>query len=417
MQAPFVLVVLAVGLVFTGLTVCSVALSQVSPTKLGITISYYPEYNSSYACSVCPCENFTAELRSATVAGTIVWDPKVSPATNYKVALYILMPDKKWWAKPTFEERYVPVDPTGRWESTIFTDCFDPLAMRIAAFVLPADADPDRTNAPRSCPCSSGRDLVLDIGCLPPAIAGFPSTVVKRGFPEPYFEFSGHTFTKKLCPTACGPGNHEYSLDNVVLTNEGVELSIRQTNGVWRSAEVHTVEALGFGTYLVQITGPFVPMDLYSTLGIFLYDDCSPDIKAVTNREMDIEFSHWSQPGDPGAQFVIQPYLSEGHTYRFALNRSGTQTLTLVMDWNPARVRFACILEPRTLADLASTPRNQIEETWTFTNKSAIPTQGFSKFHVNVWVQEGVSPQSPSPITFTMHTFEFSKSNNLLWAF
>jgi hypothetical protein len=159
-------------------------------------------------------------------------------------------------------------------------------------------------------------------------------------------------------------------------------------------------------------------MDLFCALGVFFYDECSSDAVAKSHREIDIEFSHWSQPADPGVQFVVQPFRSPGHTQRFALSQSlqpGKQTLTMVIDWSPRRVHFAVIRGIRILADLASTPSELVEESWTFSNASAIPDPGLTKFHVNAWVQAGVVPASPSPIVFNILDFQFSPSNSLFW--
>lgn len=67
----------------------------------------------------------------------------------------------------------------------------------------------------------------------------------------------------------------------------------------WSSSEAWLTEPLGFGTYLVQITGTFLYMDPQVTLGVFLWDDDCPD--ACNHREVDIEMGKWGIPGDPNS--------------------------------------------------------------------------------------------------------------------
>eukprot|EP00048_Salpingoeca_helianthica_P021402 m.12084 g.12084 ORF g.12084 m.12084 type:complete len:410 (-) comp5947_c0_seq2:31-1260(-) len=390
--------------------------AQTPGTALSVRITNFPAYNASYSCASCPCTQFTPTLNQATVSGTITWDSALGPATNYKVAIYILMPDKYWWAKPTFNNRYAAVSATGTWQTNIFTFCLDPLAMRIAAFVIPVAENPDTLEDGRVCPCSAGPDLELSIGCLPPAQQNYPSTVIKRGPREPYLEFANRTFYKKVCTSACGPGAHEFSRSNIALNSQGLQLSIRKTGGVWRSAEVHNMQALGYGTYLLQVTGPLVPFDLRCTLGLFLYDDCSADAEAAHYRELDFEFSRWNSATDPGSQYVVQPYTVAGNIYKYALSNQGgsSQTVTLVMDWNATRIRFATITGLRTLANLASTPLSSFAQTWVFSDTTYIPSPGFAKLHLNAWVQTGLNPASTTTLTYTIRTFEFSQSNSLL---
>lgn len=184
---------------------------------------------------------------------------------------------------------------------------------------------------------------------------------------------------------------------------------------MWRSAEVYNVEALGYGTYLLQTTGPLAPFDLRCTLGLFLYDDCSADAAAANYRELDFEFARWNDVNDPGAQFVVQPYTTPGNIFKYALPTNGTQTVTLVMDWNATRIRFATIQGLTTLASLATTLPPSIIRSWVYTNTAFIPTPGFAKLHLNAWIQTNLSPASSTTLTYTIKDFQFSTSNDLLW--
>lgn len=410
------LLLLLLSLVCTG-----VVLAQSPGASLTVTVTSFPAYDPNYpvVCTSCPCAAYTTAVKQSKVSGRITWNSSLGPATNYKVALYLLMPDTWWWAKPTFTNRYAAVNASGFWSTTVYSYCLDPQAFKIAAFVMPTTANPDTLQDGRVCPCNSGKEMFLDIGCLPPAQQGYPSTVVKRGVSDPYFYFQGHTFYKKQCTTACGPGDHQFNRSNVAVTAQGIELSIKKsTTGVWSSAEVYNVEALGYGTYLLQTTGPLVPFDLHCTLGLFLYDDCSSDAASVWYRELDFEFARWNSNSDPGAQYVVQPYTVPSNIFKYPVNnQTGSQTVTLVMDWNATRIRFATIFGATNLANLASTPAANVSRTWKFTNAASIPTPGFAKLHLNAWIQTGLNPVSTSTLTYVVNAFQFSTSNDLLWPF
>ncbi len=159
-----------------------------------------------------------------------------------------------------------------------------------------------------------------------------------------------------------------------------------------------------------------VPFDLRCTLGLFLYDDCSADAEAAHYRELDFEFSRWNSASDPGAQYVVQPYTVPANIRKYALNRTGaTQTVTLVMDWNATRIRFATITGQRNLTALASTPVASIARQWTFSDTTYIPTPGFAKLHLNAWVLTNLSPASATTLRYTIRSYQYSPSNNLLW--
>jgi hypothetical protein len=257
MQLPALLGLVGFSLVFVGLLVSTLGLLTVRTLDLAISIDNFPEYSDSYVCTTCPCENFTAALQGSVVSGRIQWSSDLEPATDYKVHLYLLMPDKTWWLRPSLAERDIPVAFDGTWEARVFSNCRDPMAIRFAAFLLPKVAKPDKRGGPYVCPCSAGSELFFDTGCLPPAPLGFPAAVIKRGMTDPFFQYAGHSFGKKICLTPCTPGNHEYTSNNVVVSDTGIELRITENNGVWQSAEIYTLKTLGYGTYLVQITGPF----------------------------------------------------------------------------------------------------------------------------------------------------------------
>lgn len=60
-------------------------------------------------------------------------------------------------------------------------------------------------------------------------------------------------------------------------------------------------QALGYGTYVFQISGSaLVNMDPRAVLGIFTYDDTSPDAEKVHYRELDFEVGTWEDVCDVG---------------------------------------------------------------------------------------------------------------------
>jgi glucan 1,3-beta-glucosidase len=79
------------------------------------------------------------EFSDPSIARGMAWH--VIPK-DYRVVLYIKVPDLGWWVKPTFDSPTTEIEDTGYWENYIFTGWNDSLATEVAAFLIPVGYEP-----------------------------------------------------------------------------------------------------------------------------------------------------------------------------------------------------------------------------------------------------------------------------------
>lgn len=60
--------------------------------------------------------------------------------TKHRVACFVFV--NGWWNKPTWTQKSVPIDANGNWTCDITTGGIDELAIKVAAFLVPAEYDP-----------------------------------------------------------------------------------------------------------------------------------------------------------------------------------------------------------------------------------------------------------------------------------
>lgn len=61
---------------------------------------------------------------------------------DYRVAVYVFVPNQGWWIKPSFDNPVREIEETGYWECNINTGGNDNLATKTAAFLIPVKYDP-----------------------------------------------------------------------------------------------------------------------------------------------------------------------------------------------------------------------------------------------------------------------------------
>jgi hypothetical protein len=159
--------------------------------------------------------------------------------------------------------------------------------------------------------------------------------------------------------TSCGPGDNKFTTNTVSVVNDELKLQFKKGDDGWEGSEVRVIlpeeeMPYTYGTYSFSVkTVSVLDMDASTVidtvlpqslvLGLFTWDDT--EIYAIHenwNHEVDIEISRWNIPGDPDAQFLVQPpkdpqyvrfysgsgstYDQGGHVYDFT--------------WNPGKVTW-----------------------------------------------------------------------------
>jgi hypothetical protein len=297
----------------------------------------------------------------------------VNPALHH-MAIYLFLEGGGWWTKPTFASPCTPIAANGSWSVDVTTGGCDAFATKYAAYLLPSN---------ESCPVAAGTAVP------PPALSSIAvaSLIVDR---NPYLDqplaFSGYNWVRKEARCLAGPGPNLFSPNNVwVDTNGHLHLAITQSGGSWRAAEAYLATSLGYGEYRIHTIGRIDILDPRTVLGMFTWDDFAPP----NFRELDIELSRWSDPGDlDNAQFVVQPFTNPNNLVRFPIALTNDDTfLTHLIEWLPGRVTFSVFRGHH----FGVSNESDLVQRWT-RQGSVVPTAGGETFRLNLWLDHGQPP-------------------------
>jgi hypothetical protein len=220
-----------------------------------------------------------------------------------------------------------------------------------------------------------------------PAIAGVE-------FENRSIAFSGLTWLVKGSRGRVGPGPNYFSdsVNNVWVDDQG-RLHLRIAHDPrhrrrWDCAEVLATTSLGFGTYRFSLDTPVDGFDPNVVLGLFTWSD-APD---YAHRELDIEFSRWSDPANQNAQFVVQPYTQPGNLFRFEEPAGLPQTVH-GFTWSMTQVSFASMSPGGVIAQHSFT--------------TGIPQPGGEVVHMNLWLNRRHAPSNGQEVEVVIRQFEF----------
>lgn len=216
--------------------------------------------------------------------------------------------------------------------------------------------------------------------------------------------FSGRTWRVKG-PGYYGPGPNSFSdgAGNVwVDANGRLHLTVKNVSGTWYSTEVALQDALGYGDYVFTTRGRLDNWHQNVILGLFIweYGRCYDAGWLWWNpyNEFDIEFGRWSNPGNPCAQYVAQPYDYPGNINRFNPTFSDNEITSHAFRWLPNRVECRSWrggpLDERTSASIRS---------WTYTGPH-IPRPDRPRVHLNLWQVNG-PPTTNHEVVLDSFTF------------
>ncbi|MBI5400371.1 hypothetical protein HZB07_07215 [Candidatus Saganbacteria bacterium] len=218
--------------------------------------------------------------------------------------------------------------------------------------------------------------------------------------------FSGYTWNVKHNDTSVGPGPNIFSnsSNNVWVDTEGqLHLKITHRDNAWQCAEVYLQNSLGYGKYIFQLVGRPDQINQNAVLGLFTWDDTSSDAVSRNYREMDIEFTRWSDPAANNLQFTVQPYTRPGNTNfkRFNLDLSGQSSSTHFFQWQNSNISF----ESARGYNINPLPAD-ILATWEYSGID-LPNNGQEKARINLWLNEGRPPSNNSEVEVVVHIFQF----------
>jgi hypothetical protein len=309
----------------------------------------------------------------------------VVPA-DYKVAVYIYV--SGWWTKPTWAAPLTPIRDDSTWTTDITTGGNDPLATRIAAFLVPNGYNPPPMSGQPSLPAELFSSAVAYI-------------MVERSPLFRQIQFSGRTWNVKAAAAPVGPGPNYFSdsEEDVWVDQDGrLHLTIVHRNNRWYCTEVFTTEPLGYGTYTFTLASPVDELDKNAVLGLFTWDDTAP---GYNYRELDIEFSRWGEDEAENAQYVVQPWDHAGNRHRFNMTLQGPYS-THWFTWVSSSVEFW------SYQGHAPDLGDEIQH-WLY-GGGDVPPAGAGNARINLWLLNGVPPSDGQGAEVIIERFEFVPS-------
>ena len=127
------------------------------------------------------------------------------------------------------------------------------------------------------------------------------------------------------------------SPDSIWVDDNGrLHLKIRYEDGIWKCAELESLDMMKYGTYTWEISDRIDNLDPNVVLGLFLYSD-------EHDNEYDIEFSRWGDEETNSKNAFYScwgPGMSTPVKQAFHVNLSGDYT-THAMKWYEGGVSFA----------------------------------------------------------------------------
>lgn len=302
------------------------------------------------------------------------------------VAVYIYV--SGWWTKPYFASPVTTIQPDRTWSVDVVTGGSDQLATRMAAFLIPKDYAPPLLSGSQAFP----EELLANSRA---------HVIAERQEVYRTVQFSGHTWRVKAVETLTGPGPNYFSgrpEDVWVDENGRLHLTITFRDGRWYCSEVITNDTIAYGTYVWTLAGRVDQLDKNIVLGLFTWDDLSPQ---YNYREIDIEFSRWSEDAGQNAQFVVQPWDVAGNRHRFDLSLTDAASIHGFI-WGAGEIDFLSgrgRTYPPTGSDLV--------ESWQYTG-AHVPPPGTGNIRINLWLNGGNPPSNGQGAEVIIEAFKYT---------
>jgi hypothetical protein len=306
------------------------------------------------------------------------------------IAVYIRVA-ANWWTKPTFADPLANLNANGTWQCDVTTGGADTEATAIAGFLWPRSlGNPPEANNATVLPAELFEQSLDHV------------IVTRRGRA---ITFSGLEWSVKRALLAKeGPGPNFFTDAEEALwvdADERLHLTLHQEGSEWFCTEVIT-HVTGRGEYQFFLDSRSDLLDPNAVLGLFTWDFFT---EQPGHREIDIEFSRWTDPDADNAQFVVQPYANPGNMHRFNVDLS-TGGSVHVFRWLVDRIEF---LSARG-TEYPPAPEDILQE-WSYTGVD-IPEDGEIEARINLWLVDGIGPLNGEDIEITLTRFEYEPEGN-----
>jgi hypothetical protein len=165
-----------------------------------------------------------------------------------------------------------------------------------------------------------------------------------------------------------------------------LHLNITKTGGVWRSVELETSNALGYGTYTMKIDTATAKFDPWVVLGLFVFKPGGTPYR----NEIDIEDSRFPNllRAPNNAQFAVQPYYVRNHEHGYYL-KPRYQHVFQQFTWLPGKNGKGIV---RFVARAGSSARSPLIARWHYQGK-ATPKPDSMHVYLTLWTNHNKPPK------------------------
>lgn len=219
-----------------------------------------------------------------------------------------------WWLQPLLTSPFTAILPNKEWRNEMH------LGTDYAALLVDAAYHPAAVL--RQLPKQGG------------AVA---AVAVARGQEKSssfFIDFSGFKWRVRWKPSDRGGISNPYNPNNVFTDPSGaLHLQILKRDQRWTCSEVNLTRSLGYGTYSFTVED-ISRLDPALVFGMFTWDYSTDE---QNNREFDINISHWGDPNNKNAEYVLQPSIVPSNVSRFVAP-AGALKHTIV--WEPGKLEI-----------------------------------------------------------------------------
>jgi len=198
---------------------------------------------------------------------------------------------------------------------------------------------------------------------------------------------------------------------NVTIDGKGyLHLRIAKRDGQWTSAEVFTVEEMGFGTYQWIVEGDVYRTDPTTVLGLFPYGPVHKK-GADAENEIDIEFSQWNKTCHGcDADFTVYPATGkrrpEGKSaWEDNFYVDGGTLTTARIEWSRERIVFTLMNGAKAIGETSDVIKTETYPPASFTGDADIP-QVTMPVGINLWCFKA-TPEKEQEVV--VRSFEYAE--------
>jgi hypothetical protein len=308
--------------------------------------------------------------------------------SDFNIVVYIKV-SGSWWTKPTSINPITEINNDGTWECDITSGGIDEQATEIVAYLIKKDYSPPILNGSSGIPDELERNSVAKA----------------QKIREPTYRkinFSGYNWIVKTSTIPVGPGPNYFSdSEELAFVDDSgfVHLKILEKQGKWLCSEIICTEIFGYGTYIFYLSSRVDEINENAVLGLFTWSD----IYDYHHREIDIEFSRWSNPDNLNSQYVVQPWENPLNMHRFNTELAELNS-THIFTWNKDSIHFQSFKGHHQYPPNKSYLINE----WKYKAKD-IPIPGNENVRINLWLFNGIKPSDEKEVEIVLKKFEFIK--------